>query len=85
MKVHAYKSDRVVELRPFSMDVYKSVMIYALCGGVTPLLHIEGEDIPKSICAKRIKMYTYEPDNVTCGSCRRSKRFALFHLRSIEL
>ena len=80
MKVHAYKCHEVE-----SLGSQRVMWITGICGGSTPLHHVAGEDTLAAIADGQIRMFTVDPSKVTCGSCRRSRKFSLLELDSITL
>jgi hypothetical protein len=79
MKIHAYRTHTFVGI------TQRCLQMQGLCGGITQIHALPGENVERSIRTGFIRMFSFDPDSVTCGSCRRSKRFALLCLDKTQL
>lgn len=75
VKIHAYKSHTVDGL----------LVVRGLCGTHIELHPLPGEDVDAMVTNGGLWTFTRDPDQVSCKSCRRSKRFQLMRLDSIPL
>lgn len=75
MKIHAYKSHTVGDL----------LAVRGLCGTHVEFHPLPGEDVKHLINNGGLWIFTLDPDEVSCKSCRRAKKFHLMHLDSLPL